>query len=71
MKKIVFALAVVLALPVQAMTFYSNGVWMGTVCRAGYYFTNYPTHMAQPVGSSCPVRDGWGNFVAYGVVTAE
>lgn len=73
MKKLIAAVVVALsvAVPAQAYTFYQYGVLMGTVCRSGYVFTNYPSYMAQPVGSTCPVRDAYGNFYAYGVVTSE
>ena len=53
------------------MTFWNNGVLYGTVCRNGYYFTAYPSHMAQVVGSDCPIRDIYGNIIGFGVVTNE
>jgi hypothetical protein len=61
-----FALAAVLAaLSFSALpaTFWYSGVLMGTVCRNGAYFTVYPGFAAQPVGSSCPVRDNAGNIM--------
>ncbi len=55
----------------NAGTFYANGVLYGTVCRNGPYWTSYPAQNAQPVGSSCPVRDSYGNIIGYGTVTSE
>jgi hypothetical protein len=72
MKKFILGLALAAAvIPATAVTFWHNGVLMGTVCRNGPFFTVYPFHMAQPVGTSCPIRDGFGNIVGVGVVTAE
>lgn len=53
------------------MSFWYNGVLMGTVCRAGLYYTVYPQHAAQPVGSLCPVRNPAGYIIATGNVTDE
>ena len=55
----------------NAATFFQNGVWYGTVCRAGYYFTVYPVYQAQPVGTSCPVRNNYGGIIGWGIVTDE
>jgi hypothetical protein len=72
MKKAIFAALAALATSAAfAATFYINGLWYGTVCRSGYYYTVYPSHMAQPVGTTCPVRDVYGNIIGYGVVTSE
>ncbi len=72
MKKILAFLAIAtLASAASAMTFWSNGTLMGTVCRNGIYYTIYPSYMAQPVGSNCLVRDGAGFVIGYGYVTNE
>lgn len=72
MKKVLVGLVIAAAAAsAQAMTFWQGGLLMGTVCRYGLYFTAYPVHMAQPVGTSCPVRDNFGNIVGFGVVTSE
>lgn len=72
MKKVILAsLAALVTTGAMAATFLVNGVWYGTVCRNGYYYTVYPSHMAQPVGTSCPVRDAYGYVIGYGVVTHE
>jgi hypothetical protein len=55
----------------NATTWWINGVLFGNVCRNGIYFTVYPLANGQPVGSSCPVRDGYGNIIAQGIVTNE
>ena len=55
----------------NATTWWANGVLFGNVCRNGIYFTVYPLANGQPVGSSCPVRDGYGNIIAQGMVTNE
>lgn len=65
---LLFALAIS---PAAAVTFFVNGVLMGTVCRNGLYYTAYQVHAAQPVGSVCPVRDPYGVIIMTGVVTAE
>lgn len=55
-----------------AMTYMApNGVEMGTICRNGALYTSYPPAMAQPVGTTCPIRDNFGNIIAQGVVTNE
>ena len=68
-----FMLAVILlgVSMANATTWYQNGVLYGNVCRAGAYYTVYPIANGQPVGTSCPVRDGYGTIIAYGFVTAE
>ena len=72
MKKLLAAALIAAAsIPAYAYTFWYNGILMGTVCRNGAYYTSYPRRMAQPVGSSCPVRDPYGNPVVWGVVTDE
>lgn len=71
MKKIIASLLVVAATSASAMTFWQGGVLMGTVCRSGLFWTAYPVSMAQPVGSSCPVRDSYGYIIGQGVVTNE
>jgi hypothetical protein len=72
MKKIIaVALLALCSLGANAATFFSGGTLMGTVCRAGYYYTVYPAYNAQPVGTSCPVRDNFGRVVAWGIVTDE
>jgi hypothetical protein len=55
----------------NATTWWQYGVLYGNVCRSGIYFTVYPLANGQPVGSVCPVRDGYGNIIAQGVVTNE
>lgn len=72
MKKVLVgaALAAVF-MTAHAVTFWYNGVLMGTVCRNGPYYTAYPVAMAQPVGSACPVRDPYGTIIMTGVVTNE
>lgn len=72
MKKLLAsALLMLTVASAHAVTFMQYGVLMGTVCRSGPYYTVYPVHMAQPVGSSCPVRDPYGYTIGYGYVTAE
>lgn len=72
MKKILLSLALLATMATaNAATFFYNGVLMGTVCRMGYYYTVYPTHMAQPVGTYCPVRNGYGQIIGTGTVTSE
>lgn len=72
MKKTIIAIALAAAaITASAATFFYNGVLMGTVCRSGPYYTVYPINMAQPVGSTCPVRDAYGYTIAIGVVTNE
>jgi len=55
----------------NAQTWWFNGVLFGNVCRSGAYYFVYPVADGQPVGSTCPVRDGYGNVIAQGVVTSE
>lgn len=55
----------------NAATWWVGSVLYGNVCRAGGWYTVYPTHMGQPVGTSCPVRDGNGVIIGYGFVSAE
>ena len=55
----------------NATTELINGVWYGNVCRSGPYYFVYPWANAQPVGSTCPVRDGFGNVIVWGVVSNE
>lgn len=72
MKKLILTtLAALATTTAMATTFLVNGVWYGTVCRSGAYYTVYPMHMAQPVGTTCPVRDTLGYVLAYGIVTNE
>ena len=72
MKKLLLASLVALCtLTAHADTWYVNGVLMGNVCRNGVYYTVYPYSMAQPVGTSCPIRNGYGNIVGYGYVSNE
>lgn len=71
MKTIFVAVLALAASSAMAMTFWVNGVLYGTVCRNGVYFTAYPQHMAQPVGTNCPIRDNFGNIMGYGIVTSE
>lgn len=73
MKKILAAaLIAAAAIPAHAVTFWYNGVLMGTVCRMGGFYTSYPVAMAQPVGTACPVRNVYnGAIIGYGVVTDE
>ena len=70
--KILAVLAIgVLATAANAFTFTVNGVWYGTICRSGIYYTSYPAQMAQPVGTICPIRDAYGNVIGTGQVTVE
>ncbi len=72
MKKIIaVALISSVALSANAATWWYNGVLYGNVCRAGAYYTVYPMSMGQPVGTNCPVRDNYGNFIAPGYVSNE
>lgn len=72
MKKIIaIALLALASVSANAAVFLQNGIWYGTVCRAGYYYTIYPVYQAQPVGSSCPVRNAYGQIVAWGSVSNE
>ena len=72
MKKITtLVLLVTLAAYASAATWWVGGVLYGNVCRNGYYYTVYPTHMGQPVGTTCPVRDNNGYIIGTGVVTNE
>ena len=69
----VLALAVLMlgAAFAGAQTWYVGGVLFGNVCRSGAYYTVYPIQNGQPVGSVCPVRDGYGIIIAVGTVTNE
>jgi hypothetical protein len=72
MKKFILAIALAAAVAsASAATFWYNATLMGTICRNGPYWTSYPAANAQPVGSSCPVRDNFGTIIGYGTVTAE
>lgn len=72
MKKILVSLALVATMAsASAMTFWSGGVLYGTVCRYGAFWTSYPAQNAQPVGSTCPVRNGYGDIIGIGSVTTE
>lgn len=72
MKKILTAVALSITMfSAHALTFWHNGVLMGNVCRNGAWYTVYPLQMAQPIGTTCAVRDVYGNFMAYGIVTNE
>ena len=71
MKSILVAAAMFTAFAADASTWYVGGVWFGNICRSGGYYTVYPRHMGQPVGTTCPVRDSYGNVVGTGVVTDE
>jgi uncharacterized protein YraI len=75
MKKILIA-SVLLALcaAASAMTFYSGGVLMGTVCRNGPYYTDYAGVSSLPVGAPCYVRAGgnpYAPIIGGGIVTTE
>jgi len=72
MKKAILGIAIaVAAISAQAGTWWVGGTLFGNVCRSGIYFTVYPVQYGQPVGTSCPVRDNFGNIVAYGFVSNE
>lgn len=72
MKKIIISiLTATMFTSASAVTWWHNGVLFGNVCRNGVYFTVYPERSGQPVGSTCPVRDSFGNILGYGLVTAE
>lgn len=72
MKKIIISAIIALVCSASsATTWWYNGVLFGNVCRSGVYFTVYPYNAGQPVGSSCPVRDSFGNIIGYGLVTTE
>jgi len=72
MKKLILSIILAAAsVSASAMTFWYNGTLMGTVCRSGAYYTAYPQHAAQPVGTSCPVRNSYGQIIGYGFVTHE
>jgi hypothetical protein len=73
MKRYIFAAVAAIGVGVvvvSSASAVSNGI-LGTVCRNGIYFTVYPSYMAQPVGTSCPIRDNFGNVIGSGVVTNE
>ena len=67
----VAVISIAAVIPAHAFTFFHNGILMGTVCRNGAYWTSYPQQYAQPVGTSCPVRNNNGVIIGYGVVTEE
>lgn len=69
--KLMFVIMVLSVGLANATTWYQGGVLYGNVCRSGAYYTVYPIAMGQPVGTACPVRDGYGNVIGTGVVTAE
>jgi hypothetical protein len=72
MKKLVVSLALLASsLSAGAVTWWVNGVLYGNVCRNGFYYTVYPIYMGQPVGTTCPVRNQFGQVIMPGVVTAE
>jgi hypothetical protein len=72
MKKIIALSVLALAASSAfAFTFYVNGILFGTVCRDGAYYTVYPSNMAQPVGTTCPIRDAYGNIIGQGMVSYE
>lgn len=72
MKKLLLTIAIAAAAAsASAATFWYNGVLMGNVCRSGIYYTVYPIQNAQAVGSSCPLRDNFGNVVGWGFVSNE
>lgn len=67
----VLAALLLVASSANAVTWMWNGTLYGNVCRNGAYFTVYPTHMGQPVGSACAIRDGMGNQIGWGQVSPE
>lgn len=71
MKKLITTIALLVAIPASAFTWTQYGTLYGNICRKGYFYTVYPLHMGQPVGTSCPVRDNMGTIIGFGVVTAE
>lgn len=72
MKKVVIGFLAAAALSsASAATWWVNGVLFGNVCRSGLYYTVYPIHMGQPVGTICPVRDAFGNIIMQGIVSNE
>lgn len=72
MKKIVIAAVAALSvMSASAATWWVNGVLFGNVCRNGIYYTVYPIHMGQPVGTVCPIRDNNGFIIGQGIVSAE
>ena len=70
-KALILAVLMLSAAFAGAQTWYVGGVLFGNVCRNGAFYTVYPPAMGQPVGTACPVRDGYGNVIAYGIVTNE
>lgn len=68
---IAILLILFIASPAKSATWFVGGVLYGNVCRSGAFFYVYPPQMAQPVGSVCPLRDGFGNIYAWGTVSAE
>lgn len=72
MKKLLISIGLILSLTgAQAATWYSGGILYGNVCRSGFFYTVNPFMNGQPVGSTCPVRDVFGNFVTWGTVSYE
>jgi len=72
MKKVILALALAAStLTASAATFWVNGVLFGNVCRSGPYYTVYLYQDAQPVGTTCAVRNQWGYVIGYGRVSNE
>ena len=75
MKRIIssiFAITLLTAsISANAQTWFIGGVLYGNICRNGIYYTVYPVANGQPVGSSCPVRDNFGNVIGYGFVSNE
>ena len=72
MKKVIAIVLVALAAgSAFSATWWVNGVLYGNICRNGIYFTVYPANMAQPVGTTCPMRDSYGNIVGQGYVSNE
>lgn len=72
MKRVIIAAALAAAtFSASAATWWVNGILFGNVCRNGLYYTVYPVHMGQPVGTVCPVRDSYGNIVMQGLVSNE
>ena len=68
---VLFMLIALMSFNASATTWYFNGVLYGNICRSGYYYTVYPIAYGQPVGSQCPIRDQYGNFVMWGLVSNE
>ena len=72
MKKLIMALALLASIgSANAYTWWDNGVYMGNVCRSGYYYYVYPLSMGQPVGTGCPIRNNATNIIGWGYVSDE